>query len=183
MRFGGSIHPVGVQQRSVCVRLRFAGQPLERRPGVSGDARHPQPVQVADDNCSATAALMMGAPVFFELSNRGKLACDVWLVHLTGEEYPAEGLGTCRLCQWLVENSLVLTTRDGRRHPQAEVRVEGVYVLDMIAHDTKNGPGIFQISPGHAAESLDLARHAHLANLDWNASCPVWNQQAVRKSG
>lgn len=136
----------------------------------------------SDDNCSATAALMLGAPAFFDLSRQGKLACDVWLVHLTGEEYPAEGLGTCRLCQWLVENSLVLTTRDGERHPQAGVRVDGVYVLDMIAHDAKAGPGIFQISPGHAAESLALARHAHLANLDWNASCPVWNRHPVRKS-
>ena len=136
----------------------------------------------SDDNCSATAALMLGAPAFFGLSARGELACDVWLVHLTGEEYPAEGLGTCRLCQWLVENSLVLTTRDGERHPQAGVRVDGVYVLDMIAHDAKAGPGVFQISPGHAAESLALARHAHLANLDWNASCPVWNRHPVRAS-
>jgi hypothetical protein len=136
----------------------------------------------SDDNCSATAALMLGAPAFIDLSKHGRLACDVWLVHLTGEEYPAEGLGNAKMCQWLVEDSLVLTTRDGRKHPQTGVRVEGVYVLDMIAHDTKNGPGVFQISPGHAPESLDLARHVHLANLDWNASCAVWNKQPARKT-
>src|SRR5208283_4627863 len=70
----------------------------------------------ADDNCSATAALMLGAPAFFELSKHGRLGCDVWLLHLTGEEYPAEGLGTCRMCQWLVEGTLSLTTADGKKH-------------------------------------------------------------------
>src|SRR5262249_46145705 len=30
----------------------------------------------ADDNYSATAALMLGAPVFLELSRKGQLACD-----------------------------------------------------------------------------------------------------------
>src|SRR5260370_30255391 len=55
----------------------------------------------ADDNCSATVALMLGAVPFLELSRQGKLACDIWLIHLTGEEYPAEGPGACRLCQWL----------------------------------------------------------------------------------
>jgi hypothetical protein len=41
----------------------------------------------ADDNHSATAALMLAAPVFLKLSRAGKLNCDVWLVHLTGEEF------------------------------------------------------------------------------------------------
>ena len=62
----------------------------------------------ADDNCSATAALMLGAHAFLDLSRQGKLACDIWLLHLTGEEYPAEGLGACRMCQWLVEGTLGL---------------------------------------------------------------------------
>ena len=47
----------------------------------------------ADDNHSATAALMLAAPIFMELSRAGKLACDVWLVHLTGEEFPADCMG------------------------------------------------------------------------------------------
>src|SRR5439155_21202182 len=60
----------------------------------------------ADDNCSATAALLTAAPVFLDLSRQGHLGCDVWLVHLTGEEYPAEGIGNCDLCQKLVEGTL-----------------------------------------------------------------------------
>lgn len=47
----------------------------------------------ADDNHSATAALMLAAPIFWELSRTGRLGCDVWLVHLTGEEFPADSLG------------------------------------------------------------------------------------------
>ena len=47
----------------------------------------------ADDNHSATAALMLAAPIFLELSKQGKLGCDIWLVHLTGEEFPADCLG------------------------------------------------------------------------------------------
>jgi hypothetical protein len=42
----------------------------------------------ADDNYSATAAMMLAAPIFLEMSRQGKLGCDVWLVHLTGEEFP-----------------------------------------------------------------------------------------------
>ena len=47
----------------------------------------------ADDNHSATAAMMLGAPIFLEMSRNGQLACDIWLVHLTGEEFPADSLG------------------------------------------------------------------------------------------
>ena len=62
----------------------------------------------ADDNHSATAALMLGAPVFLELSRAGRLGCDVWLVHLTGEEFPSDCMGARHLAQWLVERSLKL---------------------------------------------------------------------------
>ena len=47
----------------------------------------------ADDNHSATAAMMLAAPIFLEMSRQGKLGCDIWLVHLTGEEFPADCLG------------------------------------------------------------------------------------------
>ena len=87
-------------------------------------------------------------------SKQGKLDCDVWLVHLTGEEYPAEGLGTCRMCQWLVEGTLTLHTSDGRRHDQSDVRIQGVYVLDMIAHNINIDRDVFQIAPGASPESL-----------------------------
>jgi hypothetical protein len=137
--------------------------------------------QGSDDNCSATAALMLGARPFIELSKRGMLDCDVWLLHLTGEEYPAEGLGTCRMCQWLVEGTLALHTADGKKHDQSRVKIQGVYVLDMIAHNVKNERDVFQIAPGVAPESLWLARQAHLANQAWNHGTESWNRRPDRK--
>jgi hypothetical protein len=135
----------------------------------------------ADDNCSATAALMLGAKVFLELSRQGRLDCDVWLVHLTGEEYPAEGLGACRLCQALVEESLRIQTRDGTIHDLSGVRVGGLYVLDMVAHNSNRDRDVFQISPGVAAESLWLAYQAHIATEVWNANTEVWNSRPIRR--
>ncbi len=103
----------------------------------------------ADDNCSATAALMLGAPVFLELSRQGRLACDVWLLHLTGEEYPAEGQGAAKMCQWLVEGTLALQPRDSQeRIDLSGVHVQGIFVLDMIAHNSNRDRDVFQISPG-----------------------------------
>ncbi len=137
--------------------------------------------QGSDDNCSATAALMLGAKPFLELSKQGKLDCDIWLLHLTGEEYPAEGLGTCRMCQWLIEGTLQLRTRDGVFHEQSGVRIQGVYVLDMIGHNIDNDRDVFQIAPGASAESLWLAHQAHLANETWNAMTEDWNQKPARR--
>src|SRR5207237_6216372 len=84
----------------------------------------------ADDNHSATAALMLAAPIFLEMSKRGQLGCDIWLVHLTGEEFPADCLGARHLSQALVEGTLALDLPDGQRHDLANTRVRGVYVSD-----------------------------------------------------
>ncbi len=56
----------------------------------------------SDDNTSATAALLMAAPVLLEMSREGRLSCDVWLIHLTGEEFPADSLGARHLCDLLI---------------------------------------------------------------------------------
>jgi hypothetical protein len=137
--------------------------------------------QGSDDNCSATAALMLGARPFLELSKQGKLDCDIWLLHLTGEEYPAEGLGTCRMCQWLVEGSLELHTSDGKHHDLSGVRIQGLYVLDMIAHNIDIDRDVFQIAPGVAPEALWLAQQAHAANLAWNQATQGLNRQPARR--
>ena len=50
----------------------------------------------ADDNHSATAAMMLAAPIYLDLAKRGKLESDIWLVHLTGEEFPSDCLGARR---------------------------------------------------------------------------------------
>jgi len=80
----------------------------------------------ADDNHSATAALMLAAPIFRELD----LACDIWLVHLTGEEFPADCLGARNLCAKIIDENL---------------DVEAVFVLDMVAHNNDTAPDIYQI--------------------------------------
>ncbi len=135
----------------------------------------------ADDNHSATAAMMLAAPIFMELSRAGKLACDIWLVHLTGEEFPADCLGARHLCERLVEGNLKLELRSGRQHDLSKVRVQGVYVSDMIAHNNDHDRDLFQICPGASRESLWLAYQAHVANRTWNQLAPAWNRRAGRK--
>ena len=135
----------------------------------------------ADDNHSATAALMLAAPVFVKLSRAGRLRCDVWLVHLTGEEFPADCLGARHLAQQLVEGTLKLRLARGRRVNLARVAVEGVYVLDMIAHNRDRDRNVFQISPGLSKQSFWLAYQAHVANMIWNAHSAAWNRSAQRR--
>ncbi len=136
----------------------------------------------ADDNHSATASLMLGAPLFMDLSRRGKLDCDIWLVHLTGEEFPADCLGARHLCQCLVEGTLALRISGTKRTKDlSRVRVQGVYVLDMVAHNNDRDHDVFQICPGTSRESMALAHHAHVANRTWNELAPVWNQKPERR--
>jgi Zn-dependent M28 family amino/carboxypeptidase len=136
----------------------------------------------ADDNHSATAALMLGAPVFMELSKRGKLACDVWLVHLTGEEFPADCLGARHLCQRLVEGTLQLELPGRKRlEDLSRAQVQGVYILDMIAHNNNRDRDIFQICPGTSRQSMWLAWQAHIANRTWNELAEGWNRKGARR--
>jgi hypothetical protein len=134
----------------------------------------------ADDNHSATAALMLGAPLFLDLSRAGKLACDIWLIHLTGEEFPADCLGARHLAQQLVQGTLQLRLASGDNRDLSKVQIQGVYVLDMVAHNNDRDRNVFQISPGTSHESLWLAYQAHLANEAWNASTVAWNQSPSR---
>jgi hypothetical protein len=134
----------------------------------------------ADDNHSATAALMLGAPIFLDLSRNGQLACDVWLVHLTGEEFPSDCMGARHLAQNIVEGSLKLRRRGRRGLDLSQVQIDGVYVLDMVAHNNDNDRDVFQISPGTGAQSLRLAEEAHMANMIWNAGTLRWNGKPPR---
>ena len=123
---------------------------------------------------------MLGAPIFMELSRAGKLACDVWLVHLTGEEFPADCLGARHLCERLVEGALKLRLTNGEDQDLSRVRVQGVYVLDMVAHNNDRVADIFQIAPGTGCASIWLAYQAHLAAESWNAWADVWNRRPSR---
>lgn len=122
----------------------------------------------ADDNHSATATLLAAAEVFLPLARAGRLERDIWLVHLTGEEFPSDCLGARALGQALVEKSLHLTAEDGSTWDASVVRVVGAFVLDMIGHNNHHDRDVFQIASGEGAGSARLALAAHLANQRWN---------------
>jgi Peptidase family M28 len=149
-------------------------------PENGGDALR-APACGADDNHSATSALLLAAEQLLALSRAGKLARDVWLVHLTGEEFPGDCLGARALAQSLVEGQLTLQAEDGRALDVSGVRVVGAFVLDMIGHNTDRDRDVFQIAPGEGAASARLARRAHLANLRWNRIAGRLNQEPDRK--
>jgi hypothetical protein len=136
----------------------------------------------ADDNHSATAALMQAAPIFLDMSRNKQLGCDIWLIHLTGEEFPADCLGARHLTQMLVEGRLKMRLADAPKwRDLSKVRIQGVYVMDMVAHNNDKEPDVFQISPGTGRQSLWLAEQAHLANKAWNAACERLNRRAGRR--
>jgi hypothetical protein len=134
----------------------------------------------ADDNHSATAALLQAAPVYLGLAKAGRLARDVWLLHLTGEEFPADCLGARAFCRGLIERSLSMQSPGGKKMDLSAVRVRGVVVMDMIAHNRENAQDIFQIAPGRGRESLRIAREAHTANRLWNELAQEWNRRGDR---
>ncbi len=135
----------------------------------------------ADDNHSATAALLLAAPILLELSRRGLLGCDVWLVHLTGEEFPADCMGARRLSQDLVQRTFRVKDAEGGYHDLSGVRIRGLFVADMIAHDNDKNKHVCQFAPGEGTDSARLALVAHEANLAWNELARRLNRSAPRK--
>ena len=135
----------------------------------------------ADDNLSATAALMRAAPIFCELSQEEKLGCDIWLVHLTGEEFPSDCLGARNLCQQLIEGTLKLRLSKDKEKDLSDVQIQGAFILDMVAHNNDSERDKFQISPGMGKDSVWLAYQAHMANEIWNASTDIWNMRLSRR--
>ena len=135
----------------------------------------------ADDNHSASAALMLAAKPFMELSRTGRLDCDIWLVHLTGEEFPSDCLGARHLAQSLVEQTLRLRMQDGAYHDLSHTKVRGLYVLDMIAHNNDRRRDIFQIAPGTSKQALGLAYEAHVATRLWLRGAALWNAKPPRR--
>jgi len=134
----------------------------------------------ADDNYSASSTLLQAAPILLKLSKEGKLERDIWLIHLTGEEFPSDCMGARNFCQSLIEKNLVLKTGETENHDLSETEIVGVYVMDMIGHNRDNDQDIFQISPGKSPESLFLAYQAHLTNMIWNKYAHTWNHQPER---
>jgi len=129
----------------------------------------------ADDNHSATSTLLLAAPVFLQLSREGKLERDIWLLHLTGEEFPSDCMGARDFCRNYVQKTLTMRRDDGSFKDLNGVEIKGVLVMDMIAHNRDNAKDIFQISPGRTADSIRLGYTAHLANRTWNRLSEEWN--------
>ena len=149
-------------------------------PESGGDALR-APACGADDNHSATTALLLAAEQLLPMSRAGELARDVWLVHLTGEEFPADCLGARALGQALVEHRLHLTAKNGSIQDVSDVRVAGAFILDMIGHNADRDRDVFQIAPGEGAASIRLARRAHRANLRWNRLAEALNRAPDRR--
>jgi Zn-dependent M28 family amino/carboxypeptidase len=135
----------------------------------------------ADDNYSASSTLLQAAPLFLKMSKEGKLERDIWLVHLTGEEFPSDCMGARNLCQSVVEKRLRLKTGEGSFTDLSDITIKGVYIMDMIGHNRDDNQDVFQISPGKSAASLYLAYQAHLANRIWNTYITELNKSAERK--
>ena len=130
----------------------------------------------ADDNHSATTTLLLAAPIFLQLAKEGKLERDIWLLHLTGEEFPSDCMGARHFSQALVEKNFKLRLENYKWVDLSPVEVVGLFVMDMIAHNRDKDQNVFQISPGRSRESLEIAYQAHLANMIWNAKTGEWNK-------
>jgi len=100
----------------------------------------------ADDNATAVGALVLAAE---QLRGR-KFRHDIWLVHVTGEEFPADDLGARHFIQTLDMN---------RVEPGA------IVLLDMIGY-SKTSVTEFQVNPGDSRDSLALAQLAMGAAAD-----------------
>jgi Zn-dependent M28 family amino/carboxypeptidase len=135
----------------------------------------------ADDNHSATSTLLLAAPVFLKMAKEGKLERDIWLLHLTGEEFPADCLGARHFCECILNQTLAITLADKSQHDLSKTKITGVFVMDMIAHNREDAPYIFQISPGRPDGSLRLAFEAHSANRLWNSLAKTQNKLPPRK--
>jgi hypothetical protein len=135
----------------------------------------------ADDNYSASSTLLQAAPLFLRLSKEGRLERDIWLIHLTGEEFPSDCMGARNFCQLLIERRLKLKTGNDTFTELSNTEIVGVFIMDMIGHNRENDQDIFQISSGKSAKSLQLSRQAHLANMIWNACTQIWNQNPERQ--
>jgi hypothetical protein len=135
----------------------------------------------ADDNNSASATLLQAAPVLLKLSKEGKLERDIWLIHLTGEEFPSDCMGARNFCQSLIERKIILRCGNETWLELSDTKIMGVFIMDMIGHNRENASDVFQISPGKSIASMNLAWQAHLANMIWNAGTHKWNQTPERQ--
>lgn len=98
----------------------------------------------ANDNASATAALLRAAeilPAALAAAGTERPLHDIWLTHLTGKEYPADGLGARRFVERLLDQKQDLSA---------------LVILDLIAHRIPEDR-VFQVNAGQSQESIAAA--------------------------
>jgi hypothetical protein len=106
----------------------------------------------ADDNVTAVAALLRGAEILSRLRPKN----DIWLLHLTGEEFPGDDLGARRFVAEL------LGPRSGSELGEllgSRGELTGIVLMDMIGFRQARDP-LFQINAGNSPASLRLAKAA-----------------------
>jgi hypothetical protein len=119
--------------------------------------------------------------VLLPLAAAGRLTHDVWLVHLTGEEFPGDSLGARHLARALAARTLELHEHGSdRRIDLRGVELAGALIMDMIAHKDDRAGERFQISPGDGAAAMHLAAALHASTLAWNRGAARWNRAPAR---
>ncbi len=99
----------------------------------------------ADDNATATSALLRAAETHVEIARARQPEQDIWYLHLTGEEFPSDSLGARHFVSELASNNQ---------------SISGLVLLDMTGYRVEKTDPLFQISSGNSAESLRLAELA-----------------------
>jgi hypothetical protein len=116
----------------------------------------------ADDNMSATAVLLRAA----EILKDSKPKHDIWLLHITGEEYPADDLGARYFVSELLKEKKDIT---------------GLVLMDMIGWREKDDK-IFQVNAGDSVASLKLATLAIDSASGLTEFVPVLRTRFDKKS-
>jgi len=98
------------------------------------------PAPGADDNVSATAALLRAAALLKEF----KPLHDIWLVHFTGEEFPPDDLGAREFLARLM---------------RAGQDITGLVLMDLIGWRA-GADDVFQVNPGDSSASMRMAAEA-----------------------
>ena len=120
-------------------------------------------VQGASDNVTATVTLLRAAEVLKDM----KPKYDILLVHLTGEEFPSDGLGAWKFLSEALQN---------KGTPVSNLQVKAVVIPDFIGFHHK-GENKYQINPNFSGDAVRLARlalDAHEKMIPRRGNQPLW---------
>jgi len=98
----------------------------------------------ADDNATATSTLLRASEIFKARYQLKPPPHDIWIVHFTGEEFPANCAGARHFVSQLLRS---------KQDIGANINI------DMIGHHTPHDK-IFQLNPGFSLRSKEIALEA-----------------------